>query len=626
MKNLIPAFTVLLFAIGLQAQEIITENMIRQIAPHPRLLLKEGEEQHIKNAIARDKTFAELNNALLLAAESYIPKKNINEGSQNYREALKRLFLWSYAYRMTLESRYAQRAEQEMLNIANFNTWPGEYITIAELTIGMSIGYDWVYNTMSVSSREKIANAIIEKGIRPSFGTAGYHFLHAVSNWNLVGNAGVSVGAIATAETNPQLCIQTLNRTFKSLYMKQYAPNGIYPEGYGYWGYGTNNIVLLIHALETALGSDFGLSQSEGFMNTASFLLHMTGNNNKCFNFSDTKVTPVINPAVFWFATKNKDLSLLWNEQKTIKQLGYKECVKYRMSPLIMIWGNTIDMKHIPEPSSTFYVAKEGVTPVALMRSSWKENGIYLGMKGGCPQAGHGHMDIGSFIVDADGERWITDLGAPKYTEEYFRYVDADEESKRILLKPGIEYLKVPAQDSPRWQTPQASALYHNLVTVDQEEQYVKGYATYQKIIHTDSLQSASIDLASLYPEKLAKYERTGAIISNAYIRLNDELQAADKAITTRWTVITDATISVIDDKHIQLKKNGKSMTMKIITDKDIQLIVSSLSIEDRSSLPINKYSSISFFQKLQASEKQAVEVLFIPGSSHHCTINKSQR
>ena len=67
-------------------------------------------------------------------------------------------------------------------------------------------------------------------------------------------------------------------------------------------------------------------------------------------------------------------------------------------------------------------------------------------------------------------------------------------------------------------------------------------------------------------------------------------------------------------------------MTMKIITDKDIQLIVSSLSIEDRSSLPINKYSSISFFQKLQASEKQAVEVLFIPGSSHHCTINKSQR
>ncbi len=235
-------------------------------------------------------------------------------------------------------------------------------------------------------------------------------------------------------------------------------------------------------------------------------------------------------------------------------------------------------------------------------------------------------MDIGSFIVDADGERWITDLGAPKYTEEYFRYVDADEESKRILLKPGIEYLKVPAQDSPRWQTPQASALYHNLVTVDQEEQYVKGYATYQKIIHTDSLQSASIDLASLYPEKLAKYERTGAIISNAYIRLNDELQAADKAITTRWTVITDATISVIDDKHIQLKKNGKSMTMKIITDKDIQLIVSSLSIEDRSSLPINKYSSISFFQKLQASEKQAVEVLFIPGSSHHCTINKSQR
>ena len=627
MKNLILTFSLLLFAMGLQAQEIVTEEMVRQIAPHPRLLLREGEELSIKNAIARDKTFAELNNALLLAAESYIPKKNISEGSQNYREALKRLFLWSYAYRMTLEPRYAQRAEQEMLNIADFAAWPGEYITIAELTIGMSIGYDWVYSTMSASSREKIANAIIEKGIKPSFGVAGYHFLHAVSNWNLVGNAGVSVGAIATAETDPQLCMQTLNRTFRSLYMKQYAPDGVYPEGYGYWGYGTNNVVLLINALETALGSDFGLSQSEGFMNTATFLLHMTGNNNQCFNFSDTKAAPVINPAVFWFATRKGDPSLVWNELKTIRQSGYKECVKYRMSPLIMIWGNAIDMQHIPEPSSTFYVAKEGVTPVALMRSSWKENGIYLGRKGGCPQAGHGHMDIGSFIVDADGERWIADLGAPKYTEEYFRYVDADEESKRVLQKPGIEYLKVPAQDSPRWQTPQASALYHNLITVNQEEQYVKGYATFKKIMHTDSLKSASIDLASLYPDRLAKYERTGAIINNAYVQLNDELQAADKAITTRWTVITDAAINVIDDKHVLLRKNGQSMTMKIITDKDIKLIVSPLSIESGSgSTTTGNYSSISFFRELQANEKQTVEVLFIPGSSHHCIINKSRR
>ena len=207
------------------------------------------------------------------------------------------------------------------------------------------------------------------------------------------------------------------------------------------------------------------------------------------------------------------------------------------------------------------------------------------------------------------------------------RHLFRDEESKRVLQKPGIEYLKVPAQDSPRWQTPQASALYHNLITVNQEEQYVKGYATFKKIMHTDSLKSASIDLASLYPDRLAKYERTGAIINNAYVQLNDELQAADKAITTRWTVITDAAINVIDDKHVLLRKNGQSMTMKIITDKDIKLIVSPLSIESGSgSTTTGNYSSISFFRELQANEKQTVEVLFIPGSSHHCIINKSRR
>lgn len=51
MKNLILTFSLLLFAMGLQAQEIVTEDMVRQITPHPRLLLREGEELSIKNAI-----------------------------------------------------------------------------------------------------------------------------------------------------------------------------------------------------------------------------------------------------------------------------------------------------------------------------------------------------------------------------------------------------------------------------------------------------------------------------------------------------------------------------------------------------------------------------------------------
>lgn len=51
--------------------------------------------------------------------------------------------------------------------------------------------------------------------------------------------------------------------------MVGYGPDGGYPEGFGYWGYGTSFQVMLIAALESAFGTDNGLSQTPGFMESA---------------------------------------------------------------------------------------------------------------------------------------------------------------------------------------------------------------------------------------------------------------------------------------------------------------------------------------------------------------------
>ena len=39
----------------------------------------------------------------------------------------------------------------------------------------------------------------------------------------------------------------------------------------------------------------------------------------------------------------------------------------------------------------------------------------FLGVKGGMPKYNHGHMDVGSFVFDADGVRWAEDLGSQNY-------------------------------------------------------------------------------------------------------------------------------------------------------------------------------------------------------------------
>ena len=50
----------------------------------------------------------------------------------------------SYAYRTTGELKYAERAEKEMLYMAGYDNWnPEHFLDVAEMTMALSIGYDW---------------------------------------------------------------------------------------------------------------------------------------------------------------------------------------------------------------------------------------------------------------------------------------------------------------------------------------------------------------------------------------------------------------------------------------------------------------------------------------------------
>src|SRR5581483_11598274 len=89
-------------------------------------------------------------------------------------------------------------------------------------------------------------------------------------NWNQVCNAGLLSAALALADEEPDLARQVIAGARKSLPlgMAAYAPDGGFPEGPGYWTYATTYAAIAIAELETALGTDFGLSSSPGFDRT----------------------------------------------------------------------------------------------------------------------------------------------------------------------------------------------------------------------------------------------------------------------------------------------------------------------------------------------------------------------
>ena len=118
---------------------------------------------------------------------------------------------------------------------------------------------------------------------------------------------------------------------------------------------------------------------------------------------------------MFWFAQHNSDPSLLWVEKSSLQRSEFNGYTRDRLLPAVMIWGKDLPLDRITEPKGYLWCG-QGANPVCLMRTSWSDpNAIFLGFKAGSASVNHGHMDIGSFVLEADGLRWASDFGMQDY-------------------------------------------------------------------------------------------------------------------------------------------------------------------------------------------------------------------
>lgn len=277
---------------------------------HPRILLLEGEEEQIRDLIEADQTWRKMHMAILEKSTELLGKPELERVMTGRRllsvsrEALKRIFYLSYSYRMTGDDRYLHRADEEILAVSRFSDWnPSHFLDVAEMTMAVAIGYDWLFEDLSERARLEARSAILWKGIEESK-KGNQWWLDSENNWNQVCNAGMVFGALAIQEDYPELAEEIIDRAFESIKiaMDEYLPDGVYPEGYSYWGYGTTFNVLFLSAVEKYLGTDRGLTDNSGFLNTGHFVKHMitpTGGN---FTWGDCGTGTNIYPAMFWFA------------------------------------------------------------------------------------------------------------------------------------------------------------------------------------------------------------------------------------------------------------------------------------------------------------------------------------
>lgn len=602
-------FTCIAALLTLSAGNALAQADLSRLADHPRLLLPKGTEKKLLKQINRDAVWKEIHTATLGEADRIITlpvNERIKTGMRLLavsRENLRRIFILSYAYRMTGQEKYLVRAEQEMLKAASFSDWnPSHFLDVGEMTMALGVGYDWLYPALSEASRKTIREAIVEKGFKPSYDTAYNWFVDAEHNWNQVCNGGLAFGAIAVAESEPEWAQKIIDRAIDKvrLPMRHYAPDGAYPEGPGYWGYGTLFNVLLIGGLESTFGTDYGLSQMPGFMQTGTYEMQMVSPLIKHFNYMDNSYEPESSSAPFWFYSKTQDPSVLCQQVSILQRDTAKKYLKDRVLPAMLIWGAGAPMEKAVAPQETFWAGR-GNTPVCVMRSGWGDpNARFVGVKLGSPSINHGHMDVGSFVFEADGVRWAIDLGSEDYNTTETRGVD----------------LWNMAQQSQRWDVFRYNNRSHNTLTFNDKLQRINGSA---QIIESDSATArrfVKTDLTPVYAGQVDKVERTISLVDNDYLLIEDEITAGKNYTRMRWTLMTRATPKILSDNTVMLEQDGKRCLLKIESETPIVWRFEKTPTVNTFDSPNPDVTMVVFDTDLKRGETQYVRAQLTPMSS----------
>ena len=505
------------------------------IAGHPRLLLKAGEEARIKEMIAEDEAMERVHAAILAECDEMLALpvlERVMEGKRllhTSREALKRIFWLSYSYRMTGNEAYADRAIDEMLAVSAFTDWnPSHFLDVGEMVMAVAIGYDWLYDHMTPSQRQTAKEAIVEKGFVPADDERYAGFYNLANNWNQVCCSGLLYGALATYEEHPEHARELIDLYVKSVpfALACYAPDGGYPEGFNYWGYGTSFQVMMIAALESAMGTDFGLCEAPGFLDTSAFVQFMTAPTGECFNFSDSAPYAPCNMMMFWFASKTGDLQRIWLERQYLENLPDdfmdevdRRFTEHRLLPALMVFASRLDMSRPVLPDEHFRVY-EGKTPLFIYREGWNsKEDAYLGIKGGSPMTSHAHMDAGSFVYEYDGVRWSMDLGIQDYHSLESRGID--------LWNQG--------EGGQRWDVFRIGNESHSTLTVNGKHHMVKSFVPLTDVWKEKKRKGARLDMTSVFAGQVADAERDIWLDRKNHLHVEDRISASGRDIEVSY-------------------------------------------------------------------------------------------
>lgn len=385
---------------------------------------------------------------------------------------------------------------KELLNCTQWSDWNpvAHFLDTAELMHTVGVGYDSMYAIMSDSERKIVAGGLANLGLSAYIDGVNSKawWVDTTYNWGGVCNGGTIVGALAVLDDaeHGELAQKALALARQNIEhsMTGYGPDGLWREGCMYEDYQTRYIIAAVNALETAQGTDGGLSSAPGYNLTCESTIHCSATATKLlFDWSDSHESAEHHSNLFELGQRfNRPACPQFArimspadpsidaEHSSEAPLGTSVNSASRMLLYYTSLGSQSDIDVLPRDQNYAY-------GVLTARRSWNFSNVahshqaYFGIKAGNNRENHGHLDLGSVIYDSAGHRFIHDLGADSYA--------------------------LPGYFSPdqRWTYYRLGSWGHNTLTFDGKNQHKDGTAAIAESLAQADFAYGIVNLTAAY-------------------------------------------------------------------------------------------------------------------------------
>jgi hypothetical protein len=546
----------------------------------PRLILHSHIDRNLKKKLKTDPLVKSFYRELQTDTEGIMElpllERVIVGGRMSTGETRSRLSTLGMVYHLGRDPDVLDRLNREVLAVCRYPDWnPSHYLDVAGTALAVALAIDWAGKDLPRETVELAKEALIEKGILPSFNEDYNWWVDCHHNWNQVCHAGMVGAAIVVAEKDPELAAKTIGRALDNmgLALEAYGPDGVYPEGATYWGFGTLHTIMTASMFNSAFGTDFGIGKFPGFMESADFVPMLTAPSGEFYNFYDCGSNLLENnrgsgnASVAMFNRSNIAVNLLWFGGQTgnsfyfdgsyFSDSGEDRRIQY-FDAAALVWLSQFEKTTYTRPPSAW--KGEGPNPLVIFRGEADNPEMYyLGAKGGKASNNHGNMDAGSFIFELYGIRWSIDLGNQNYNE---------------LEQAGFD-LWNNDQDSERWTLLTKSSLAHSTVSVNNQLHVVDGTATITDF-KGGGIPEASFNMSGALAGQVASASRKFVKDSQISLVIEDNIGLSEETKLITWQLITTADVEIVDGGAI-LKQEGKKLRLENLSHPDLSVSVISL-------------------------------------------------